>query len=142
MTWHTACCLPRISKSLSKLDNVSIVEGPGGEIRYSVFDSNTNPFSYATADADPAKALAVRQAIADLVDREAIATDVYKGTYTPLYSYIPGGVEGSTTDFKDKYGEGKGGPSVEGDEASCRRRRANSRPDFLAVQPRSLIVLG
>ena len=99
--------------SLSKLDNVSIVEGPGGEIRYSVFNFNTNPFGSATADADPAKALAVRQAIADLVDREAIATDVYKGTYTPLYSYIPGGVEGSTTDFKDKYGDGKGGPSVE-----------------------------
>ena len=47
------------------------------------------PFGAKTSDADPKKALAVRQAMADLVDRKAIADQVYKGTYTPLYSYVP-----------------------------------------------------
>ena len=46
-------------------------EGPGGEIRYIVFNFNTMPFG-ATARR-PSKALAVRQAIANLVDRDAIA---------------------------------------------------------------------
>ena len=71
----------------------------------------------------------VRQAIADLVDREAIATDVYKGTYTPLYSYIPEGVEGSTTDFKDKYGDGKGGPSVE----KATKRLADAEQEAVSI---------
>ena len=55
------------------------------------------PFGAKTAEADPAKALAVRQAIADLVDRQAIADQVYKGTYTPLYSYVPDGLTGATS---------------------------------------------
>ncbi|MFT0848085.1 ABC transporter substrate-binding protein [Actinomycetaceae bacterium L2_0104] len=100
-------------ESLSGLDNVALVEGPGGEIRYTVFNFNTNPYGASTAEPDEAKAQAVRQAIADLVDREAIADEVYKGTYTPLYSYIPEGVNGATEDFKTKYGDGEGGPSVE-----------------------------
>ncbi len=99
--------------SLSKLDNVSLVEGPGGEIRYTVFNFNTNPYGASTSEPDETKAQAVRQAIADLIDRDAIATEVYKGTYTPLYSYVPEGVNGSTEDFKEKYGDGEGGPSVD-----------------------------
>lgn len=68
---------------------MKVVDGPGGEIRYIVFNFNTQPYGATTAEADPAKALAVRQAVADLVDREAISDQVYKGTYTPLYSYVP-----------------------------------------------------
>ena len=37
------------------------------------------------------KAKAVRQAVANLIDREELATKVYKDTYTPMYSYIPDG---------------------------------------------------
>ncbi len=55
----------------------------------------------------------MRQAVANLVDRQAIATDVYKDTYTPLYSYIPEGLDGATQDFKEKYGDGKGGPDLD-----------------------------
>ncbi|HEX6365550.1 MAG TPA: ABC transporter substrate-binding protein, partial [Agromyces sp.] len=57
-------------------DNVKVVDGPGGEIRYLVFNFNTMPFGATTPEADPAKALAVRQAIADLIDRDAISEDV------------------------------------------------------------------
>lgn len=94
-------------------DNVTVHEGPGGEIRYIVFNFNTQPFGATTAEADPAKALAVRQAVAHLIDREAIAEQVYKGTYTPLYSFVPDGFAGATEVLKDLYGDGDGGASAE-----------------------------
>ena len=99
--------------SLKTDKSVKVVTGPGGEERYIVFNFNTNPFGAKTATPDPAKALAVRQAAADLVDRQAIATQVYKGTYTPMYSFVPDGLTGATTVLKDKYGDGKGGPSLD-----------------------------
>jgi peptide/nickel transport system substrate-binding protein len=94
-------------------DNVKVVDGPGGEIRYITFNFDTQPYGAKTPEADPAKALAVRQAVADLIDRQEIADQVYKGTYTPLYSYVPDGLTGATTPLKDKYGDGKGGPDAD-----------------------------
>ena len=91
-------------------DNVKVVDGPGGEIRYLVFNFDTMPFGATTADADPAKALAVRQAIADLIDRDAISEDVYKGTFTPLYSYVPAGLAGANEALMGLYGDGSGAP--------------------------------
>jgi peptide/nickel transport system substrate-binding protein len=92
---------------------VKVVDGPGGEIRYIVFNFNTQPYGAATPQADPAKALAVRQAVADLIDRQQIADQVYKGTYTPLYSYVPDGLTGATQSLKARYGDGNGGPSAD-----------------------------
>ena len=94
-------------------DAVTVHNGPGGEIRYIVFNFNTNPYGAATENPDPDKARAVRQAVADLLDREAISKSVYNGTYTPLYSYIPDGLPGSGTQFQDMYGDGSGGPDPE-----------------------------
>jgi peptide/nickel transport system substrate-binding protein len=93
-------------------DAVKVVDGPGGEIRYIVFNFDTQPFGAKTPEADPAKALAVRQAMAHLVDREEIAEQVYKGTFTPLYSYVPAGLTGATESLKGLYGDGNGGPDV------------------------------
>lgn len=98
---------------LSTNDAVTVHDGPGGEIRYIVFNFNTMPFGATTPEADPAKAEAVRQAVASLVDRQAIATQVYKDTYTPLYSFVPDGFAGATTVLKDLYGDGNGGPDAE-----------------------------
>ena len=53
---------------------VKVIDGPGGEIRYIVFNFNTQPYGATTPEADPAKALAVRQAVADL-DRPRGALD-------------------------------------------------------------------
>ena len=100
-------------ESLGSDKNVKVVKGPGGEIRYVVFNFNTQPYGATTTEADPAKALAVRQAAADLVDRAAIAKQVYKDTYTPLYSFVPEGLTGATTVLKDLYGDGNGGPSLD-----------------------------
>jgi len=103
---------PTDIEDLSGNDNVTVHDGPGGEIRYIVFNFNTMPFGATTPEADPAKAEAVRQAVASLVDRQAIADQVYKGTYTPLYSFVPDGFAGATTVLKDLYGDGNGGPDA------------------------------
>lgn len=98
---------------LSANDAVQVVQGPGGEIRYMVFNFDTMPYGATTPEADPAKARAVRQAMADVIDRQAIATDVYKDTFTPLYSFVPQGLPGASEPLKDLYGDGEGGPDVE-----------------------------
>ncbi|MBH0083296.1 ABC transporter substrate-binding protein [Salinibacterium sp. SWN167] len=94
-------------------DNVNVIVGPGGEIRYIVFNFDTQPYGAKTPEADAEKSLAVRGAVADLIDRQEISDQVYKGTYLPLYSYVPDGLTGATEVLKDLYGDGDGGPSVE-----------------------------
>ncbi|HWR86460.1 MAG TPA: ABC transporter substrate-binding protein, partial [Rhodoglobus sp.] len=56
---------------------------------------------------------AVRQAMAALIDREPIAEQVYRGTYTPLYAVVPEGFFGATEVLKDLYGDGDGGPDAD-----------------------------
>ncbi|MFF2245212.1 ABC transporter substrate-binding protein [Arthrobacter sp. NPDC058130] len=97
---------------LKKDSKVKVNVGPGGEIRYITFNFDTMPFGAKTPEADPAKATAVRQAIANLVDRQAIADQVYKGTYLPLYSNVPNGFLGANESFKDAYGDA-GKPSLD-----------------------------
>ncbi|MFI9721562.1 ABC transporter substrate-binding protein [Streptomyces sp. NPDC052396] len=46
---------------------------------------------------------AVRQAVASVVDRSALARDVHYRTVEPLYSLIPQGITGHTTAFYDLY---------------------------------------
>ncbi|MFE8884874.1 ABC transporter substrate-binding protein [Pseudarthrobacter enclensis] len=91
---------------------VKVHKGPGGELRYIVFNFDTMPFGAKAPDADPAKSLAVRQAMANIVDRDAIANQVYKGTYLPAYSVVPEGFLGATQPLKDLYGNG-GKPDLE-----------------------------
>ena len=98
---------------LEKDSKVKVHKGPGGELRYMVFNFDTMPFGAKTPEADAAKSLAVRQAIAHLVDRDVIASQVFKNTYTPVYSYVPKEFEGATEPLKSLYGDGSGKPSVE-----------------------------
>jgi peptide/nickel transport system substrate-binding protein len=98
---------------LEKDSKVKVHKGPGGELRYIVFNFDTMPFGAKTADADAKKALAVRQAMADIVDRDAIATQVYKGTYLPAYSVVPDGFNGAIQPLKEMYGDGNGKPSLD-----------------------------
>ena len=114
-------------------DNVKVVDGPGGEIRYIVFNFNTMPFGATTPEADPAKALAVRQAVADLIDRDELADQVYKGTYTPLYSFVASGLTGAIEPLKELYGDGNGGPDP--DKAAQRLQQAGVQtPVQLSLQ--------
>src|SRR5215203_427318 len=85
--------------SLRDADGVSVVEGNGTEIRYLVFNLKLQE---GTSDAQK---LAIRQAVAQTVDRAAIAKNVYDGTVDPLYSMVPQGLQFATKAFADKYGE-------------------------------------
>jgi peptide/nickel transport system substrate-binding protein len=77
---------------------IQLVEGTGTDINYLVFNPK-----------DPwAGKKAVRRAVAQVVDRAAIAHKVYKDTVDPLYSMVPKGLTGHTTGFFDDYGD----PSV------------------------------
>lgn len=82
----------------SSEEEIQLVEGTGTDISYLVFNPK-----------DPwAGKKEVRQAIAQVIDRGAIAHKVYKDTVDPLYSMVPKGLTGHTTGFFDDYGE----PSV------------------------------
>jgi peptide/nickel transport system substrate-binding protein len=73
---------------------VEIVDGTSAEVQHLVFNMD-----------DPvAGQLGVRKAIAHLLDREALMSEVYQGTATPLYSIIPAGIAGHNTAFFDTYG--------------------------------------
>lgn len=83
----------------SHAQGVQVVENTGAEIRYLVLNPK-----------DPAVSkLAVRQAIAQIIDRGALVSKVYQGTAEPLYSMVPKGVVGHKTPFYDIYGQ----PDVE-----------------------------
>ncbi|MDR2538946.1 MAG: ABC transporter substrate-binding protein [Bifidobacteriaceae bacterium] len=90
--------------------DVKVVQGPGGEERYIVFNLELQPFGEKTSTPDSNKALAVRQAAAHLIDRVQIADSVYKNTYTPVYSPVTDGLLGATAPYKELYGDGQGGP--------------------------------
>ncbi|MBA4866237.1 peptide-binding protein [Streptomyces sp. PSKA54] len=76
-------------------EDLQLVEGAGMEISYLVFNPK-----------DPwARKPAVRKAIAQLIDRGAIANKIYKNTVEPLYSMVPRGLAGHTTGFFDSFGE-------------------------------------
>lgn len=98
---------------LSKDKNVKVVSGPGGEERFLTFNFKIQPYGEKTSEPNADKAKAVRQAVANLIDRNELATKVYKNTYTPLYSFIPDGLAGHSDTLKSAYGDGNGKPSTE-----------------------------
>lgn len=99
--------------SLRGEDGLKVHTGPGAEMRFFAFNLETQPFGSATPEADEAKALAVRTAVANLIDRETIASQVYKDTYAPLYSIVPSSLTGATSPYQELYGDGEGGPSLD-----------------------------
>ena len=94
-------------------DNLTVHKGPGGEIRYIVFNLDTMPHGAKSDNPDEKKALAIRQAMASSIDRAAIAKDVYKDTYQPLYSYVPEGMQGANESLKGLYGDKQGGADAD-----------------------------
>lgn len=78
---------------------VKVVDGNGTEIRYLVFNLKTMPGS------NDAQKLAIRQAVAETINRENVAKNVYNGTVQPLYSMIPMGLLGHTDVYASTYGQ-------------------------------------
>ena len=85
---------PTDISELKGKDNVTVATGKGSEIRYWVWNLNNGI----------GKEAAVRQAAAQVFDRDAIAKDAYDNTVTPLYSIVPPGYGGQTDSFKAAYG--------------------------------------
>ncbi|MEV6616331.1 ABC transporter substrate-binding protein [Streptomyces sp. NPDC051051] len=76
-------------------EGLQLVEGAATNINYLVF----NPKDKWSDK------LAVRRAVAQVVDRAALAHKVYKDTVDPLYSMVPKGLTGHTTGFFDDFGD-------------------------------------
>jgi peptide/nickel transport system substrate-binding protein len=73
---------------------VEVLVGGGASINYLVMQTGREPLDN----------VAVRQAIAQVIDRESIAESVYQGTVTPLYGPIPSLFDGHTPSFQERYG--------------------------------------
>ncbi|WP_183093293.1 ABC transporter substrate-binding protein [Nocardioides stalactiti] len=87
---------PTDISDLSENPDVAVATGQGAEIRYWVWKVDGDGSS---------KEAAVRQAAAQVFDREAIAENAYDGTVDPLYSIVPPGYAGQSDAFLDTYGE-------------------------------------
>ena len=85
---------PTDISSLKGDGDVTVATGKGSEIRYWVWK----------VDGDVGKQPAVRQAAAQIFDREAIAENAYDGTVDPLYSIVPPGYAGQKDSFQEAYG--------------------------------------
>ena len=83
-----------IEGNTGKDSGLQVVESTGADIRFLVFNPD-----------DPAAGKpAVRRAIAQVIDRDALVAKVYKGTAEPLYSMVPKGIAGHATSFFDTFG--------------------------------------
>ncbi len=80
--------------SLAEAKGVRVYTGPGGLIRYLVFNVTREPTSN----------IAVRKAVAYLMPRQAIAQRVYHNFVQPLYSMPPAGYAAHTDAFAAQYG--------------------------------------
>ncbi|MER5476491.1 ABC transporter substrate-binding protein [Streptomyces sp. NPDC002734] len=79
----------------TKDDGIELVEMSGLDIRYLAFDT----------DAPAVQNKAVRQAVAQVVDRSELVARVYGAQAEPLYSLVPATLTGHSNSFFNKYGE-------------------------------------
>ncbi|MEU5523184.1 ABC transporter substrate-binding protein [Streptomyces sp. NPDC093250] len=77
---------------------IELVESTGLEIRYLAFNT----------EAETVEDKAVRQAMAQIIDRSKLVGNVYGTQAEPLFSLVPAGVTGHNNAFFNKYGD----PSV------------------------------
>ncbi|TQF06211.1 peptide-binding protein [Kitasatospora acidiphila] len=79
--------------------------GGKGDIHVTQTDSSDTRFLVFNTKDQTVGQQAVRQAVAQLIDRQALARDVYAHTVQPLYSVVPAGIAGHNTAFFDKYND-------------------------------------
>ena len=81
--------------SKGEVKGVRIFKQAGQEVHYLGFDTNDRTV----------KSKAVRQAVAHVIDRQALVRDVYKRTGEPLYSMIPANIGSHINSFHNEYGD-------------------------------------
>ncbi|GAA1362947.1 ABC transporter substrate-binding protein [Streptomyces beijiangensis] len=91
----TAKDMESLQQSTATSDSgIQIVEGTSAEVQHLVFNVK-----------DPVVGnLGIRKAMAYLIDRNALVSDVYRSTAEPLYSIVPAGIAAHNTAFFDTYG--------------------------------------
>ncbi|MFD4232222.1 ABC transporter substrate-binding protein [Streptomyces sp. NPDC058545] len=91
----TARDISKLEDSAAAADKgIDVVEGTSAEVQHLVFNMK-----------DPVVGqLPVRKAIAYLVNRDALVSEVYHSTATPLYSIVPAGITAHNTAYFDMYG--------------------------------------
>ena len=93
IAWRTLS--PTDLNSIEEGGKAEVIRGKGSEFRYWVWQLST----------EVGKDKAIRQAVAQLIDRQAISDNAYDSTVTPSYSIVPPGFGGQKDSFMDKYGE-------------------------------------
>ncbi|WP_037606626.1 ABC transporter substrate-binding protein [Streptacidiphilus rugosus] len=68
---------------------LQVAQGPGGTVRLMSFNTAKGVF----------KNVKVRQAVAQLIDRDKIISDAYQNTVTPAYSVMPSGITDESESF-------------------------------------------
>jgi peptide/nickel transport system substrate-binding protein len=104
--------------SLADNGSVTLSRAASGRVRLLAFDLEHMPFGSRTETPDAAKSLAVRTAISEIIDREALAQAVGGNFVRPLYGYLPDGVPGASDVFIELHGDGAGGPDLDLAEAA------------------------
>ncbi|KQZ70395.1 MULTISPECIES: ABC transporter substrate-binding protein [unclassified Nocardioides] len=93
VAWRTLS--PQELTDLGSNDKVDVITGSGSEFRYWVWQFGTKV----------GKDQAVRQAAAQIIDRDRISERAYDGTVEPAYSIVPPGFGGQKDSFEEKYGD-------------------------------------
>lgn len=93
VAWRTMS--PQELSDLEGNDELNVIEGEGSEFRYWVWQFGT----------ENGKNPAIRKAVAQIMDRQAIADRAYDGVVTPSYSIVAPGFPGQKDSFKEAFPE-------------------------------------
>lgn len=94
-------------------DDLEMSRAASGRVRLLAFDFGHMPWGTRTETPDATIAASVRGAIADVIDREAIADAIGADWVEPLEGYLPDGITGAADVFSELRGDREGGPDVE-----------------------------
>lgn len=101
------------TESLAGDEHVDFARAASGRVRMLAFDLGHMPFGPRTETPNADQATAVRVAISEVIDREALADSIGGNWVEPAYGYIADGVPGASDVFTELYGDGEGGPDLE-----------------------------
>jgi peptide/nickel transport system substrate-binding protein len=91
----------------------TLAKGVGVEPNFLALDFRNMPFGTETDTPDAAKALAVRQALAHVIDKQSFADNAHFGMAEVATSIVPSAIPGSFDAMTALYGDGQGGPSLD-----------------------------
>lgn len=119
------------------LDQIADLQKQAGSAGWQVLEGRSNGIYYLTLNLKekPLDNLAVRQALAAIIDRTQLQTRVFRGQVEPLYSLVPLTLPDAYKPvFKDQYGDGN---TAKAQEALTQAGYSRSNPLRLELWYRS-----